>query len=128
MAFGFIEPHFVVQQECEIEVDGQRQRMQIRARVVNLSWAALDNATPESLRSRPRQLDKYIALEAPRTETDPGMDILLHYSSGGGDRLMADWARLTTEPHVDIDELTGWCERIEDHSTGYGRNGSVSMY
>lgn len=127
MAFGFIEPHYVVQQECEIEVDGQRQRMQIRATVVNLSWSALDNAKPASLRASPRRHEKYIALEAPGTESDPGMDVLLHYSSGG-DRLMADWSRLTTDPQVDIEDLTGWTEKIEDHSAGYGRNGSISMY
>lgn len=129
MAFGYQEPHFVVQQECEMDVGGQRQVLQLRARVVDLSWEKMMQSQPASLRSSTsRYADKYIALQAYEDDGQLLADVLLMYDKGGIDRLMADWARLTSDPQVDIDDLTGWIEKIEDHTAGYGRNGYVTMY
>lgn len=111
-------------------VGGQRQLLQLRARVVDLSWEKMMQSQPASLRSpsSSRYAEKYISLEAYEDDGQLLADVLLMYDKGGIDRLMADWTRLTTDPQVDIDDLTGWTEKIEDHTTGYGRNGSISMY
>ena len=128
--FGYSEPDFTVEKTFEMTVNGELQRMQIRVEVPDPKADAFLASLPESLRknTRPRDLNRYIALESFDAKGELEMDVLLLYAAGDDAKLEADWERLVTDEHVNIKELTGWNQRVHHHATGYYRSGGVAMY
>jgi len=128
--FGYQETDFTVQKTFELHLDGSRQKMEVRVEVPDPEADAFLASLPESLRknTRPRDLDRYIALEGYNADGKLDMDVLLLYSAGAEAQLEADWDRLVTDAQVRIDELTGWYQKVYSHGTGYYRSGGVVMY
>jgi hypothetical protein len=128
--FGYSEPDFTVEKTFELTVEGSLQKMQIRVEVPDPNADAFLASLPESLRknTRPRDLNRYIALESYDAQGNMDLDVLLRYSAGDNAKLDADWERLVTDEHVLIKDLTGWEVRIHGHATGYFRGGGVAMY
>jgi hypothetical protein len=101
-----MEGAFSVEKTFEMQVEGMRQRMQIR-------------------QSSAR---RYIAIEGHDAQGKCVMDILLLYARDSEASLAADWERITTDAHVHIKDLTGWSQEVVWHATGYFREGGVAMY
>lgn len=102
--FGYLEPAYVVLKSETLTVRQGTQHFEMRQAGAN----------------RP-----YLALEIRERSGRVTGDYLLQYDDDTA--LAADWARLVSDLTVSLAAL-GWCHKIVDHATGYGRDGSVTLY
>ncbi len=131
--FGYMEHHHTVVSSCTIVRGGKEVQLDVRRPMMQVPPANEDGRP--FTKSYQNQLDREAAHYAQLSDylvlTCNGNSIYMEYNGPDGKekamaRLGQDHARLMAEPDVAFKQLQ-WEEYIKD-DTGYGRNGSVTMY
>lgn len=102
--FGYLEPAYVVLKSETLTVRQGTQHFEMRQAGAELAYLALE------IRDRSGQVTG---------------DYLLKYDDEA--KLQADWDRLVSDLTVSLSSLA-WVDKVVDHATGYGRDGSVTLY
>ncbi len=131
--FGYMEHHHTVVSSCTIVRGGKEVQLDVRRPMMKVP-PANEDGRPFN-KSYQNQLDREAAHYAQLSDylvlTHAGNPIYMEYNGPDGKeramaRLAQDHARLIAEPDVPFKQLQ-WEEYIKN-DTGYGRNGSVTMY
>ena len=131
--FGYMEHHHTVVSSCTIVRGGKEVQLDVRRPMMQVPPANEDGRPfPKAYQKElDRQTAYYSQLPDYLVLTCNGNSIYMEYNGPDGkEKAMAslaqDHARLMAEPDVAFKQLQ-WEEYIKD-DTGYGRNGSVTMY